>query len=332
MNSSHISSPFAKGSHVWWKPYSDAFSGISFKGLTVKCPSCDETGIVITRWVKGPKLKPLYVLHRRGRKICKVTWDQSEKIKSDISISKSDIRSILKKSRSFILFSGGKDSLATLAYLRSLESVSGKELVALYVDTTAGLPKNTEYVKKVCRYLKIGLKILRPKVDYFTLVKKWGIPSFQYRWCCRELKIKPIADYLTTIKGPKVVFDGIRADESRIRKEYLPIWYHPTFKCLSISPIFYWSDQDVVSYIASDGIPKTILHSMGSSTECWCGAYKKETDFRELYELDKDMFRKLARVEKANKNGYTFLYKKGSRISLQDLEERILDEKKREPT
>src|SRR4030042_237916 len=118
-----------------------------------------------------------------------------------------------------------------------------------------------------------------------------------------------------TIKKPKVVFDGIRAVESNVRKQYIPIWYHPSFKCLSVSPIFYWSDEKVKTLINSNGLPKTLLNS-GSSTECWCGAYKTQTDFKKLYQLDRKMFRKLVKVEDENKNRYTFLYKDGKKIPL----------------
>lgn len=317
----------------WWKPIEKSLHGVNIKGLKVKCPKCRTIGLITTKWIKGPSLKPVFVLHiSRGKikKACELTKEQAEKIHNKNFLLRSDLKRLLDSRKSFILFSGGKDSLATLAYLKSLTNGSGKNITALYVDTTAGLPENTVYINKVCRYLKVKLKIVRPKVDYFTLVKKWGIPSFGYRWCCRELKIKPIEKYLNRIRGPKVVFDGIRAVESRIRKQYIPIWYHPSFKCLSVSPIFYWSDQDVISYINSNGIPKTMLHSLGSSTECWCGAYKTETDFRNLYDLNKEMFEKLARVEKENKSRYTFLYKKGRKIPLRILEKKILREKSQE--
>lgn len=170
---------------------------------------------------------------------------------------------------------------------------------------------------------------MKPAVDYFTLAKEWGIPSFGYRWCCRELKIKPIEKYLYSIKEPKVVFDGIRASESNVRKKYIPIWYHPSFRCFSVSPIFYWSDQQVISFINSNGLPKTLLHSLGTSTECWCGAYKTETDFRKLYGLNRDMFYKLVEVEEENKNRFTFIYKNGHKIPLRDLERQILKGKNR---
>jgi len=87
-----------------------------------------------------------------------------------------------------------------------------------------------------------------------------------------------------------------------------------------VSPIFFWSDEEVLSLINSNGIPKTLLHSLGTSTECWCGAYKTEADFRKLYELNKDMFYKLVEVEELNRNKYTFLYENGHKKPLRSIE------------
>jgi 3'-phosphoadenosine 5'-phosphosulfate sulfotransferase (PAPS reductase)/FAD synthetase len=306
----------------WWLPIEEAFIGSKLQGLKVRCPKCGDWGTVVTHWIKGPTLKPLYILHIKWgkvRKVCELEQEKANIVRTQVTIKESDIKHLLENKKSFVLFSGGKDSLATLYYLKNFVFESNGNLIALYVDTTAGLPENTKYVKKVCRYLKVKLKIVRPEKDYFTLVKEWGIPSFKYRWCCRELKIKPIAKYLERIKEPKVVFDGIRAAESYIRKQYIPIWYHPSFKCLSVSPIFYWSNEDVDSFIKNNGIPKTFLHSLGTSTECWCGAYKTKSDFLKLYNLDKDMFYKLVEAEKKNKSGYTFIYENGKRITLLEI-------------
>ena len=316
-------------SNEWWMPIERVFAGTALRSLRVICPLCKESGLVTTRWIKGPALKPIYILHikwRKVRKVCELTEEQSANIRGTVSIRETDIEELLGSRRSFVLFSGGKDSLATLVYLKELARKNSNDLTAIYVDTTAGLPATKRYVRRVCRHLEIRLEVVKPKVDYFTLAKKWGIPSFGYRWCCRELKIKPIQGYLDKIQQPKVVFDGIRAVESNLRKQYIPIWYHPTFKCLSVSAIFHWSDEEVASCINSNGIPKTLLHSLGTSTECWCGAYKTETDFRKLYQLDQDMFYRLAELEKHNKNRYTFLYKDGQQIPLRKLERQILKE------
>jgi len=329
INSPNFASP-AKNKAEWWKPIAEALDSLGLRSLRIVCPRCGERGLLISRWIKGPRSKPLYVIHvQRGKikGVCELSDEQSSKVRGQVPVYESDIRKLLRSRRPFVLFSGGKDSLATSAYLRALARGSSHPITAIYVDTTAGIPQNMRYVRRVSKYLGLRLKIVRPKIDYFTLARDWGIPSFRYRWCCRELKIKPIQQYLATIKEPKVVFDGIRAAESYIRRQYIPIWYHPSFHCLSVSPIFHWSDRRVVSFINRDGIPKTLLHSMGTSTECWCGAYKTESDFRRLYDLDRNLFYKLAGLEQQSKTTYTFLYKKGEKISLRDLEKDILRER-----
>jgi hypothetical protein len=84
----------------------------------------------------------------------------------------------------------------------------------------------------------------------------------------------------------------------------------------------------VFSFINNNGLPKTLLHSLGTSTECWCGAYKTEEDFKNLYNLSKDIYYKLVDIEDNNKNRYTFIYKNGRKKSLRNLEKQILKEKK----
>ena len=312
----------------WWSPIEENLKGLHLKGIQITCPICNERGTLVTRWVKGPTLKPLYVVHikwNKVRNVCKLTEEQEKEIRVNNFINENDIKNLIISKKPYVLFSGGKDSLATIIHLNKLAKQVKRKLTAIYVDTTAGLPENSDYVNSVCDYLKIKLQIVKPKVDYFTLVKEWGIPSYKYRWCCRELKIKPIEEFLSSIQEPKVVFDGIRAAESFIRKQYIPIWYHPGFKCLSVSPIFYWSNETVISLINCNGIPKTLLHSLGTSTECWCGAYKTEKDFIKLYDLNKEMYKKLIKVEEENKNQYTFLYKNKQKIPLLELEKRILN-------
>ena len=78
------------------------------------------------------------------------------------------------------MFSGGRDSLAALAYVK--ENVA--DVNALYVDTTIGLPHTREYFEETCRSLEVPLVVLEPQETFETLVKKWALPSIRYRWCC----------------------------------------------------------------------------------------------------------------------------------------------------
>jgi 3'-phosphoadenosine 5'-phosphosulfate sulfotransferase (PAPS reductase)/FAD synthetase len=311
-----------KSDNHWFSPIEKELVDIKLNGPKVICPDCGKSGLLFTRWVGGVKEKPTYIIHSSKKGIkgtCELNIEDANDLKAQVKVLKSDVKNLFSNRKTFVLFSGGKDSLCLLAYLKEICNGTKVDLTALFIDTTVGLPENMKYVKKVCRYLGVPLKIVKPKKDYFELVTKWGIPSFKYRWCCRELKIKPVSDYLSKIKEPKVVFDGIRAAESNVRSTYLPIWYHPGFKCLSVSPIFYWSNEKVTAFINKNGIPKNIHHSLGTSTECWCGAYKRKKDFEELHRINPEMFKKLMKTEEKNKSGFTFLYKDGKRLPLRSL-------------
>jgi 3'-phosphoadenosine 5'-phosphosulfate sulfotransferase (PAPS reductase)/FAD synthetase len=306
----------------WADKLHSIISPFHLRGIRVDCPVCGERGTATSRWVKGPTIKPVYVIHNINgtvKHVCGLDEEKAEQIRPEVNVSKNDLRSILNGAKCFVLTSGGKDSLATLVYTKEIAEEAGAEVRAIHVDTTVGFPEVTKYVRKVCRQLDVRLSIVRPEKNFFDLAEDWGIPSFRFRWCCRELKIKPIKDFLAKIPGRKVVIDGIRAQESNLRAKYLPIWYHPSFKCLSVSPIFRWTRKRVEQYVESANLPENPVRQLACSAECWCGAYKTQSDFLKLKEIKPELFDKLSDLEEQSPTGYTFLYKKGQRLPLRDL-------------
>jgi 3'-phosphoadenosine 5'-phosphosulfate sulfotransferase (PAPS reductase)/FAD synthetase len=313
-----------KPNHVskWADKLHSLMSPFHLRGIRVDCPVCGARGTATSRWIKGPTVKPIYVIHNNNgtvENVCGLDEEEAERVRPDVQVYKSDLRKILNGAKCFVLISGGKDSLATLVYMKKAAEEAGANLRAIHVDTTVGFPEVTKYVRKVCRQLGVRLSIVRPENDFFELAEDWGIPSFRFRWCCRELKIKPVQDFLAKIPGRKVVIDGIRAEESNQRAKYLPIWYHPGFKCLSVSPIFRWTKKQVERYINSSDLPENPVRQLGCSAECWCGAYKTQSDFLKLKEIKPELFDKLSDLEEQSPTGYTFLYKKGQRLPLRKL-------------
>jgi 3'-phosphoadenosine 5'-phosphosulfate sulfotransferase (PAPS reductase)/FAD synthetase len=306
----------------WADKLHSIISPFHLRGIRVDCPICGERGTATSRWVKGPTVKPVYVIHNRNgtvESVCGLDEEKAKQIRPEVNVSKSDFRKILNGAKCFVLISGGKDSLATLVYTKEIAEEAGDVLRAIHVDTTVGFPEVTKYVRKVCRQLDVRLSIVHPEKNFFDLAEDWGIPSFRFRWCCRELKIKPVQDFLAKIPGRKVVIDGIRAEESNLRAKYLPIWYHPSFKCLSVSPIFRWTKKQVERYVDSTVLPENPVRQLGCSAECWCGAYKTRSDFLKLKEIKPELFERLSNLEEKSPTGYTFLYKKGKQLPLRDL-------------
>jgi 3'-phosphoadenosine 5'-phosphosulfate sulfotransferase (PAPS reductase)/FAD synthetase len=276
----------------------------------------------MSKWVPKSPVKPLYVVHSNGNgyfKSCLLDVDESSAARAKVNVTARDTIKTLRLGKPFVLFSGGRDSLCTLEYMRRLGERAGVEITALHANTTAGLPEVEEYVRTTCANMKVPLVTVRPPKDFFGLAKKWGIPGVKSRWCCKTLKVAPMRRYLSEIDGPKVIYDGIRAAESAVRAKYVPMWFHPSFRCLSVSPIFGWSDGEVDGYIKRNELPPNPTASLGISGECWCGAYMCRTDFEALLKMCPDVFDKLVEVEKAQRGKYTFLYEEGNQVRLSSL-------------
>ena len=276
----------------------------------------------MSKWIKGTPKKPFYVVHANGNghfKACHLSEDESVRARDKVSLTSRDVLKTLRMGKPFVMFSGGQDSLCVLEYMRRLTDRAGVELTALHADTTAGFPEVEDYVREVCAEMGIRLVTVRPTRDFFDLAKRWGIPGVKSRWCCETLKIAPIRRYLAGIEGPKVVYDGIRAAESPLRATYAPVWFHPAFRCLCVSPAFGWSDGKVTAYVERNGLPESPAVGLGTSAECWCGAYKCRSDFEALLDVHPEIFDKLVEVEKAQRGKFTFMYEGGKRVPLKSL-------------
>lgn len=220
----------------------------------------------------------------------------------------------------FVLFSGGKDSCAALAYSNELikEFDPKPSLVALHVDTTVSLPSSEDYVKEFCKQLGIPLKTVKPETNYFTLALKWGVPRPRARWCCFHLKIKPLKDYLQSCSD-YVVLDGMRREESRKRSQYPRTYEHPHFG-LVIHPIIEWTQEQVDAYLESLGLPLNPAYELGfSSWECWCGVFKRKSEFEQLKKVDPKFFAKLVKLEDSLTSGYAYAYFNGKPFYLREL-------------
>jgi len=227
---------------------------------------------------------------------------------------------LIKEADPYVLFSGGRDSLVTLHLVSKVAEAFRKRVVAIHVDTTVSTPGNREYVEDVCREIGVKLVILQPKRDYFTLVERWGFPTPTRRWCCYSLKIEPIKDFLNKIQGAKVIFDGIRSEESFKRRGYPIIGFHKHFRCLCCHTIFTWSSEDVKRYIAKNGLRENPLYRFfPRASECWCTAFKTIDQFRALSLHYPEFFNKLVELESRLKGGGSALYKNGRKVFLKTL-------------
>ena len=139
-----------------------------------------------------------------------------------------------------ICYSCGKDSEVIL----ELAKMAGVEFRAIYKITTIDPPGTIKHA------LQKGVEIVRPKENFFQLIRRKGLPSRTIRFCCQILKEYKIMDYAIL---------GIRSNESAKRlllykePEQCRV-YSNNEKVRQYYPILNWSDENISEFISERGI------------------------------------------------------------------------------
>jgi len=107
-----------------------------------------------------------------------------------------------------LLFSGGKDSLATFLYLRE----KGIKPLLLYHSYGYELVLVWDYFDYLHRVLGVDFVITKPKVDFLEIFKE--APTLNVPRCRQYVKIAPFRDFVKS-RDVEVAYLGLRADEKR---------------------------------------------------------------------------------------------------------------------
>jgi len=189
-----------------------------------------------------------------------------------------DVKEFLNQRRFIVLFSGGRDSLATLLWV--LDNIDHDDWKILYIEVSGNThPLCTEYVKRVCEALGVKSKLLidgREDADFFTCLRKWGVPLIgKYRWCLYQFKIKVIEKYK---RYSLIYVSGVRRRDSWRRKGIEPIEFFRSSETVVVNPILNWSRRQVIEYIARHGVDVNPCYKIyGHSGNCmFCPYHTKE--------------------------------------------------------
>lgn len=193
-----------------------------------------------------------------------------------------------------VTFSGGKDSLASLLWVRNNLT---KDFITVFCDTGWEHPLTYKYIEEIRDRLGLNLVMLKSKkfdgmVDLARKKTRW--PSSQRRFCTSELKTIPMIDYiLDEVDDDILMIQGIRAAESAKRAEmskqctYFKYYVQPYGKDKNgkdkyhtyrrkdvlafranhadglLRPVFDWSAGQVIDYILENGLQPNPLYRMG---------------------------------------------------------------------
>ena len=229
-----------------------------------------------------------------------------------------------------VTFSGGKDSLAALLWVR--EHIT-QNFTTVFCETGWEHPLTYEYINRIANKLHLDLVILKSKkydgmVDLARQKKRW--PSTRARFCTGELKTKPCIDFiLDIIKDNILMVQGIRAAESPSRAAmskqctYFKYYSEPygydkngkpkyhsyrgqdvrdfreKFADDLLRPVFDWSAQQVIDYILAAGLEPNPLYKMGyKRVGCWPCVMANHRDLLNISRQNPERIDEIAVYEK----------------------------------
>ena len=187
--------------------------------------------------------------------------------------------------------SGGKDSSALAVYLRDKIS----EMEYFFCDTGAELPETYEYLTRL--EVVLGKPIVRLNAqrgfDHWFEVFRGALPSPQMRWCTKNMKIKPIENWIG--ETPAISYVAIRADEPN-RKGHIS-------KKPNIQTRFPFVEDgiehDGVMQILTDiGIGLPAYYEWRTRSGCYFCFYQRKTEWIGLADRHPDLFERAVAIER----------------------------------
>lgn len=208
----------------------------------------------------------------------------------------------------------------------SLQTIWGGNLTAVFCDTGWEHPDTYKHVNDVCLQMGVKLITLKSKYDFVSLAAhKKRFPSTNARFCTSELKMKPMIDYVLSLKESCIIIQGIRAGESTARAAmeeecmYFKSYFQPNKKgrtenyrskdvkewCSQydasvLRPIFKWSAQQVIDCILDAGQEPNPLYYRGfSRVGCFPCIMCRHKEIELIAKNDPEMCQRLIQAEKS---------------------------------
>ncbi len=186
--------------------------------------------------------------------------------------------------------SGGKDSSALAIYLR--DEVPTMEY--FFCDTGAELPETSEYLNKLEVVLGKPIARLNPDrgFDHWFELYRGALPSPQMRWCTRQMKIKPLEDWLGD--DPAISYVAIRADEAG-RKGYVST--KPNIKAIFPFIEDGIDNQGVMRILDEAGVGLPSYYEWRTRSGCYFCFYQRKAEWVGLAERHPDLFARAQAIE-----------------------------------
>jgi 3'-phosphoadenosine 5'-phosphosulfate sulfotransferase (PAPS reductase)/FAD synthetase len=209
-----------------------------------------------------------------------------------------------------VQFSGGKDSTALVLWAREQFGADG--FTAVFCDTKWEHPLTYEYVETINREVLGGKLVTLTSEKYHGLAdlsaKRKIVPSVRMRFCTQELKLFPCVEWMRAQEYDEAtVYQGIRADESRVRSTYPARVYEPLYDGWIERPLFEWTAEQCFDLMKKHAIEPNPLYKMGARrVGCFPCIMVSKGELRRLSKTMPEIWDQIAKVENSVKEGRGF--------------------------
>jgi len=186
--------------------------------------------------------------------------------------------------------SGGKDSSALAIYL----GTTVPDIEFFFCDTGAELPETYEYLTRLEVILGKPITYLNSErgFDHWFKVFRGTLPSPQMRWCTRNMKIKPIEQWIGD--DHTVSYVAIRADESN-RKGYISTKPNIETRFPFIEDNI---DHDgVIKILEEAGLGLPTYYEWRTRSGCYFCFYQRKAEWIGLSEKHPELFERAVAIE-----------------------------------
>lgn len=213
--------------------------------------------------------------------------------------------------RHILGISGGKDSAALAIFMRDRVP----QMEYFFCDTGEELQETYEYLVKLESYLGKPIARLNSGRGFEHWLKIYGgyLPSSKMRWCTRQLKIKPLEEWVGD--DHCVSYVGIRADEDR--DGYIST--KPNIRAVYPFREAGLIKEDIFRILEESGVGIPKYYEWRSRSGCYFCFFQRKIEWVRLKERHPDLYEKAKAFEKPGENGQPgFTWSQGE--SLTDLE------------
>ena len=221
----------------------------------------------------------------------------------------------MTEDRHILGLSGGRDSAALAVYMRQHRPELPLEY--FFTDTGKELPEVYKFLDKLEGFLGRPIQRLNPDRDFDFWLAEYGnfLPSPRTRWCTRQLKLRPLEQWLRwdLDAGVKVhSYVAIRADEPNrdgYQSTHINMQVHLPLREAGIDR------TGVIDILKSAEVGEPDYYRWRSRSGCTFCFFQQKIEWVRLYEQHPDRFAEAVEYEKtALEDGSPFTWSMGESL------------------